>query len=148
MATTMTPNQPRKRPPQVRASVRVHEIGGTRESEYDLLTAALIGVTIGAGLTYMMRRGPSGRRPISPVVEPVGRGAGWAGRNAARLSKRGAHWAAEQGEELWDRVPSEKIVQRVSDYVVRAHDAIDDAVAAELKGLRRSMRRQRKRFGL
>jgi hypothetical protein len=147
MATTMTPNQPRKRPPQPRVSVRARVGDGTREAEYDLLTAALIGATIGAGLTYMMRRGPSGRRPLTPVMERVGQGATWAGRNAARLGKRGAHWAAERGEAMWDNVPRERIVEQVSDYVTRAHDAIDDAVASELKGLRRSMRRQRKRFG-
>ncbi|MEO7086779.1 MAG: hypothetical protein ABI442_14175 [Gemmatimonadaceae bacterium] len=96
----------------------------------------------------MMRRGPSGSRPLTPVIDRVGQGATWAGRNAAKLGKRGAHWAAERGEEMWDRVPRDQIVEKVSDYVTRAHDAIDDVVAAELKGLRRSMRRQRKRFGV
>ncbi len=105
-------------------------------------------MTIGAGLTYMIRRGPTGRRPVSPMLEGVSRGAGWAGRNAARLSKAGAHWAADRGEELWDRVPREQIADRVTDYLGRAHDAIDDAVESELKDLRRMVARQRKRFGV
>ena len=39
------------------------DTGNGRDHEYDLLTAALIGITVGAAVTYMMRRGPSGRRP-------------------------------------------------------------------------------------
>ena len=40
MATTATPNQPRRRSQQPRVSVRARESGGGHESEYDLLTAA------------------------------------------------------------------------------------------------------------
>ena len=150
MSTTMTPNQPRRRPPQPqpRVSVRAREAGEARDNQYDLLTAALIGMTIGAGLTFLMRRGPSGRRPVAPMIEGIERGASWAGRGAAKIGKRGARWAKEQGEELWDRFPSEEIADRASEYARRAHDAIDDAVSSELRGLRRSLRRQRKRLGL
>ncbi|MGH7618148.1 MAG: hypothetical protein ACREPM_13040 [Gemmatimonadaceae bacterium] len=112
------------------------------------MTAALIGMTIGAGLTYMLRRGPSGRRPMAPMLERVGEGASWAGRHAARLGRRGARWAAERGEDAWERIPRREISEHVSDYVGRARDAIDDAVESELKDLRRTVRRQRHRLGI
>jgi len=131
-------------------SVRERETneGGGRDAEYDLLTAALIGVTIGAGVTFMLRRGPSGRRPATPLMLGVTRGAGWAGKNALRAGTRGARWAADRGEELWDRVPRDEIREHVSDYMGRAREAIDDVVESELKQLRRAIRRQRKRLGL
>jgi hypothetical protein len=118
------------------------------DHEYDLLTAALIGITIGAGVTYLLRTGPSGRRPVSPVVSGIGRGANWAGRKAAGVSRRGARWAARHGEDLWDRIPREEIRDQVSDYLGRAREAIDDMVESELHDLRRSIRRQRKRLGV
>lgn len=118
------------------------------EHEYDLLTAALIGITIGASVTYLMRRGPSGRRPMSPVFDGIGRGAGWAGQKAARYGQRGAKWAARQGEDLWDRVPREEIREHVTDYVGRARETIDDMVESELHDLKRAIRRQRKRLGV
>ena len=118
------------------------------DHEYDLLTAALIGITIGAGVTYLLRTGPSGRRPVTPVFNGIGRGASWAGRKAARLSRRGARWAARSGEDLWDRVPHEEIRDQVSEYLGRAREAIDDMVQSELHDLRRSIRRQRKRLGV
>ena len=148
MATTAAPNQPRRRSPQPRVSVRARETNGERDAEYDLLTAALIGATIGAGLTYMLRRGPSGRRPGTPIMLGMSRGAGWAGKHAVRLGTRGARWAADRGEELWDRVPRDEIREHVSDYMGRAREAIDDVVESELKMLRRAIRRQRKRLGL
>jgi hypothetical protein len=136
-------------------SVRAHEDHGGRESEYDLLTAALIGATIGAGLTYMLRRGMSGDRPVAPVMRGIRTGAKWAGRHANHLSRRGGKWAQRQGRDLWDRVPRDEIADHVSDYaenmsdyVGRARHAIDDAVQSELKDLRRSIRRQRKRLGI
>jgi hypothetical protein len=38
--------------------------------------------------------------------------------------------------------------RNVADYVGSAREAIDEAVESELKDLRRSIRRQRKRFGV
>lgn len=128
---------------------------GRREEEYDLLTAALIGVAVGAGITYMLRRGPSGRRPVSPVMMGMGRGATWAGKNAMRAGRSGGRLAAKYGAEMWDRVPREEIREtvadyrdNVADYLGRAKDAIDDVVESELKDLRRAVRRQRKRLGI
>lgn len=129
-------------------SARAQETDGAYDTEYDLLTAALIGATIGAGLTYMLRRGPSGRRPMTPMLEGVSRGAAWAGRRAAKLGGRGARWAANRGEDLWERIPRDEIREHVSDYMGRARAAIDDAVESELKDLRRAVRRQRKRLGI
>src|SRR5205823_5200012 len=80
-------------------------------------TAALIGATIGAGVTYMLRRGPSGRRPVSPVVRGLGAGAMWAGRRAATLGARGSHWVADQGEALWETVPRKAIRREMEHYV-------------------------------
>jgi hypothetical protein len=137
------------------SSVRVREDEDTHESEYDLLTAALIGLAVGAGITYMMRRGPSGRRPVTPVVLGMGRGVTWAGKKAARAGRVGAKWTAQRGAEMWDRIPRDEIRDtmsdyrdNVSDYVGRAREAIDDAVESELKDLRRAVRRQRKRLGI
>jgi hypothetical protein len=122
----------------------ISETDGGRDQQYDLLTAALIGATIGAGLTFMLRRGPGGSRPVSPVLRGLGQSARWAGK----LSGKGARWAADKGEDLWDRVPRDEIREHVSDYVGRAREAIDDAVESELKDLRRAIRRQRKRLGV
>jgi hypothetical protein len=128
-------------------SVRAPRDDG-HDQEFDLLTAALIGATIGAGITLLLRRGPSGSRPLAPVMRGIGIGAGWAGRRAAKLGSKGARWAAERGEEMWDRIPRDEIRGHVSEYMSRAHEAIDDAVASELKDLRRAVRRQRKRLGV
>lgn len=128
-------------------SVRAPRDGG-HEQEFDLLTAALIGATIGAGLTLLLRRGPSGSRPLAPVMRGLGIGASWAGRGAAKIGSKGARWAADRGGEMWDRIPRDDIREHVSDYMTRARDAIDDAVASELKDLRRAVRRQRKRLGV
>src|SRR5262245_55188877 len=151
MATTATPsqNRPRRRSQQPRVSVRASEErdGRGNDHEYDLLTAALIGITIGAGVTYLLRTGPSGKRPMSPVFRGLGRGATWAGHKAARMGRQGAKWAAHQGEELWDRIPREEMRDHLSDYVGRAREAIDDMVESELHDLRRAIRRQRKRLG-
>ena len=146
MATMAAPNRPRRRSQQPRVSARATEAVDGHDHEYDLLTAALIGMTIGAGLTFMLRKGPSGRRPVSPMMQGVGVGAMWAGRHAARLGKRGASWARDRGEDAWDAIPRNEIREHVSDYMGRAREAIDDA--SELKDLRRAIRRQRKRLGI
>src|SRR2546423_14642854 len=122
MATTATPRRPRTMS-RDRGSVRdIGQAGNGRSSEdqagrgreavdeqYDLLTAALIGVAIGVGTTLLVRRGPSGSRPMSPILRGAALGAKWAGVNAARLGARGASWARDTGEELWDLIPREGI---------------------------------------
>jgi len=119
-----------------------------RDGQYDLLTAALMGMALGAGITYVLRRGPSGRRPISPALSGAGRGLAWAGRNAWNAGSRGASWAGERGGELWDKVPRDEIRRSVSKNLENAKDTIDDVVESELRALRRSIRRRRKQLGL
>jgi hypothetical protein len=118
------------------------------DEPYDLLTAALIGVAIGVGTTLLVRRGPSGRRPMAPMLRGAALGAKWAGVGAARLGARGASWARDAGGELWDRIPREEIRDHVRDYLGKAQETIDEVVEKELRDLRRALRRQRKRLGI
>ena len=140
MATTipMTP----KRGPRVRESAPVG--AGGREAQYDLLTAALIGAAIGATATLLLRRGPSGTRPVTPVM----RGAKWAGRGAAAAGMAGARWAREHGGELIDQIPTERIEREVRETVGEARDRINGLVQHELRDLRKAIRRQRRRLGV
>jgi len=148
-----------------------------REQQYDLLTAALIGAAVGAGITLLLRKGPSGRRPVGPLARYAGRGAAlaglagfegakwagsrglegarWAGgraaegaRWAAPRAKRGFNTAVERGGDLIDRIPVDDVVEQVRDYVDTARDAINDVVKDELNDLRKAVRRQRKRIGI
>ena len=118
------------------------------DEQYDLLTAALIGLVIGVGTTLLVRRGPSGRRPVSPVLRGAALGAKWAGLGAARLGAKGASWARDAGEELWDRIPRHEIREHVHEYLGKAQETIDEVVEHELRDLRRALRRQRKRLGI
>jgi gas vesicle protein len=142
MATTI-PIRP-KRGPRVRESARDSGAGGAREAQYDLLTAALIGAAIGATATLLLRRGPSGQRPVAPLL----RGAGVVGKSAYRAGAAGAQWAREQGGELIDRIPVDRIEHDVRETVGAARDRIDGFVQRELRGLRRALRQQRKRMGI
>ncbi|HYU52183.1 MAG TPA: hypothetical protein VEK37_04535 [Gemmatimonadaceae bacterium] len=153
------------------------EFDEEREQQYDLLTAALIGAAVGAGITLLLRRGPSGGRPVGPLIRYAGRGAAlaglaglggakwagnrgmegarWAGaravegaRWAAPRAKRGFRSAVDRGEDLIDRIPVDDVVDQVRDYVDTARDAINDVVKDELNDLRKAVRRQRKRIGI
>jgi|GEM_PF-367194 len=162
---------------RARASVRETNSDEEREQQFDLLTAALIGAAVGAVVTLIFRTGPSGRRPISPIVRGAGRGAKlaalaglegarWAGDRAApgarwmaERGRDGARWAGEQsargyraardrGEDLIDAIPVEDITDSVREYVDGAREAINDVVRAEMTDLRKAVRRQRKRIGI
>src|SRR5687767_8188062 len=122
METTARPRQAPSR--RDRASNGAHEPMESREEQYDLLTAALIGLVVGVGATALVKRGPRGHRPITPLMREAGRGARWAGRQSAR----GARWAADRGGELWDRVPREEIQERVEGYLEAARDSISSTV--------------------
>ncbi len=76
------------------------------------------------------------------------RGAGIAGKAALRASRTGARWAREQGGELIDRIPVDRIEHDVRDTVGAARDRIDGFVQHELRDLRRMLRQQRKRMGI
>ena len=162
MATTATPRQPRamsrgrasdrgvagSEGRSARQGERTSRSTVSSDEQYDLLTAALIGLVIGVGTTLLVRRGPSGRRPVSPVLRGAALGARWAGMGAARLGARGAAFARDAGEELWDRIPRDEIREHVREYLGKAHEVIDETVEHELRDLRRALRRQRKRLGI
>jgi gas vesicle protein len=162
---------------RARASGPEIELAEGREQQYDLLTAAIIGAAVGAGITLLLRRGPSGRRPVAPLVRFAGRGAAlagmaglegarwagnrgldgarWAGdravegaRWAAPHAKRGFRTAVDRGEELVDRIPVDEVVEQVREYVDTAREAINGVVKDELDDLRKAVRRQRKRIGI
>jgi hypothetical protein len=107
-----------------------------------------MGMALGAGITFMLRRGPSGRRPISPALEGAGRGLKWAGKGAWKAGSRGAKWAGDQGEELWEKVPRDEISRGVRRGYESAKGSLDDMVESELKSLRKAIRRRRKQLGL
>jgi len=107
-----------------------------------------MGMALGAGITFMLRRGPTGRRPISPALENAGRGLKWAGKNAWKAGSRGAKWAGEHGEDLWDRVPRDEIRRGVGRAMDSARDSMEDMVESELRSLRKAIRRRRKQLGL
>lgn len=162
---------------RARASVRETNSDEEREQQFDLLTAALLGAAVGAVVTLIFRTGPSGRRPISPIVRGAGRGAKWAAlaglegarwagdraapgaRWAAERGRDGARWAGEQtargyraardrGEDLIEAIPVEDITDSVREYVDGAREAINDVVRSEMNDLRKAVRRQRKRIGI
>lgn len=119
-----------------------------RDHEYDLLTAALLGAAIGAGAALLLRRGPSGRRPLTPIALAAGGAAKDAARWAGKRGRRGARWAAKRGSEMWDRVPVDAVREEIGDAVQAAREAVADTVESELRDLRKAIRRQRKRLGL
>ena len=129
-----------------RASDR--ERASERDQQYDLLTAAVLGAMIGAGAALMLRRGPSGRRPLAPFARVAGGAAVGAARWANKRGRRGARWAAKRGEELWDRVPVDAVREEIGDALEAAREAVTDVVESELRDLRKAIRRQRKRLGV
>ncbi|HEX5830146.1 MAG TPA: hypothetical protein VFY16_04135 [Gemmatimonadaceae bacterium] len=103
-----------------------------RDTQYDLLTAALLGVAVGAGAALLLGGGTGYRRQRRhPMRVAARRGARWAGRRGAAL---GAMPVAVRGQ--------------VEEYLSAARDTISDAVESELSDLRRSIRRRRKRLGI
>ncbi len=141
-------------------------MGEEREQQFDLLTAALLGAAVGAVVTLMFRSGPSGRRPISPLLSATGKGAKWAAlaglegarwagdratpaaRWAGERSAKGYRVARDRGEELIDSLPVDDVAESVREYVDGAREAINDVVRAEMSDLRKAVRRQRKRIGI
>lgn len=151
MATTMNPTRSRNtatsgaKRPRVRESARAaNGASDSREQQYDLLTAALLGLAIGAGTTLLLRRGPSGGRPIAPAWRVAKRGA----REGARLAGRGARYAWDRGVDAWDRIPRDEIEEKMREYFDSARDFIEHTVEDELQDLRKAIRRRRKKMGL
>jgi hypothetical protein len=104
----------------------------SRDAEFDLLTAALIGVAIGVGTTLLLRSGPSGASPAITLV----RGAGRAGRGM--LPHR-----ASRAERI-----GRTMKRQVRGYAEAAREQVDELAAEELASLRRAIRRRRKQLGL
>ena len=101
-----------------------------REEQYDLLTAALLGVAVGAAAAMLVSVSLP-RRQVHPL-----RKAARQGGQLARRSGRAAMAAPEVVRE------------QLGEYLSSAREAITDTVEAELKDLRRSIRRRRRRLGL
>jgi hypothetical protein len=57
-------------------------------------------------------------------------------------------WAARHGEAMLDRIPVDEITESIGEYVQSAREAIDDTVQHELSGLRKAIRRRRRRLGI
>src|SRR5258707_11276691 len=142
---TTTKTEPTVGRNRARESGPETELDEEREQQYDLLTAAIIGAAVGAGITLLLRRGPSGRRPVGPLVRYAGRGAalaglagmegakwagsrgldgaGWAGdgaaevaRGAAPRARRGLRRTVDGAGEPVDRVPVDDVVEQVPDF--------------------------------
>src|SRR5688572_23855184 len=89
MATTVRPRAANG------ANDRVSDRGraSARDQQYDLLTAAVLGAMIGAGAALLLRRGPTGRRPLSPLARVAGGAAVGAAKWAGTRGRRSARWA-------------------------------------------------------
>lgn len=107
-----------------------------RDEQYDLLTAALIGVAVGAGTALL----------ISALVPEPPRGVERAMRRGRKLAARGGKLAS-RGSRAALAAP-EAAREQLGAYLESAREAIADTVEAELKDLRRSIRRRRRRLGL
>lgn len=97
-------------------------------------------MAVGAGTALLLRRGPTGRRPIEPMWRLA--------RAGGRMARQGARYALDRGVDAWDNLPREEIAERVRDYAEAARDTIDHVVDSELQRIRRSIKRQRKRLGI
>ena len=138
-----------------RASVRATSRDDSREQQFDLLTATLIGVALGVGTTLLLRQGPAGERPLMPLLRAAGKGARWAGvagyegaKVGARAGRRGASWVADKSEDLWDQVPTEEIGESIGEFLEDARERISDTVESEMQDLRKAIKRQRRKLGV
>lgn len=118
----------------------------TKKSDAPATVLAAIGVAVavGIGVALVAREASRRKRPLVRLERAARRGL----RDANRLGERGAKWAARRGAELRDRVPVGGVKDSVADYLDAARRTIDEAVADELRDLRRSVRRRRKRLGI
>ena len=119
-STTQTP---RRAGGRARASGRVEAVA-SRDTEYDLLTAALIGVAIGVGTTLLLRGGATAVRSLRPAPSR--------GARLGRMMKRQVAGYAEAA----------------GGYADAARERVDEMAEAELRSLRRAIRRRRKQLGI
>ena len=109
-----------------------------REQEFDLLTAAVLGAALGAGLALLVG-GAAWRQPKRSGMGHVLHGVKLTGRELREGAVKRGRRASSMGGEVGESV---------RDYAARARRAIDEAVDHELRDLRRLARRQRKHLGL
>jgi hypothetical protein len=109
-----------------------------REHELDLLTAALLGAALGAGVALLVG-GVAWRQPSRSGMGHVVHGVRQTGRELREGVTRRGRGASSAGAGVG---------KSVRDYAERARAAIDEAVDHELRDLRRLARRQRKHLGL
>jgi len=96
----------------------------------------LIGAAIGASATLLLRGAPR-----APARRPVLATARRRVKRAGESTAAGARWAA-------DHLRPEELRDQLGGMVESARDAINSAVEEEIRDLRRSVRRQRKKLGL
>ena len=101
-----------------------------REEQYDLLTAALLGVAVGAAAALLVSAAMP-RREVHPVRRAL--------RQGSRIAVRGGRAAM---------AAPEAVREQLGEYLSTAREAIADTVESELKDLRRAIRRRRRRLGL
>ncbi len=95
----------------------------------------MLGVAIGVGTTLLLRRGPSGRRPIAIGASGATLPIRVAGRSVAGMFR--------------DQPSKRQAVERqVRSFLHDARERIDDVVESELRDLRGALKRQRKRLGV
>ena len=127
----------------------------TKDEHYDLLTAALMGVAVGVLATLLIKQTTSGRRPIITGLSMAGRGmrkAGVAGMLGAaatgRTLARKVHQGVDRGVEMVEEIPFDDIADHVRDYFDAAKEAVEDTISGELRDLKKSIRRRRRRLGI
>jgi gas vesicle protein len=113
--------------------------------EYDLLTAATLGLVAGAGIALLVRMSTRRRRTPRTLAREAGEMAAAA---AGRAGTRSAKWAKRRGEEAWESIPFDEIGEQLGEYVQNARATIDETVSHELNDLRKAIRRHRKRLGI
>ena len=108
------------------------------EDARTLLTAALIGAAIGAGLGLLASRALDDDSVRGTIRQVRRRGGRAIRRRTAAVSELGS----AAGEALGGARDT------LGEYAERARDAFESALQREVKQLRRSARRQRRRLGL
>jgi gas vesicle protein len=97
---------------------------GDRETQTDMVAAALVGAAIGVAATLLLR--PRKRPRLGDVARDT----------ASRARKKSEAWL--------DALPNgDEIKERLSEYVETARDAIDRTVEGELRALRKRLRHHR-----
>lgn len=102
-----------------------------RDEQYDLLTAALIGVAVGAGAALLVSAAMPHRPPPTRMQ---------------RAWRHGTKVVRKQGVK--GLIAPDSLRDQVKEYLDTARDTVTDTVESELKDLRRAIRRQRRRLGL